>query len=62
MPHGRHIYETKSDMAMEKFVHIHYTNMILHIGNAWCTVVPIAHVLILQVKNNIQFIQTHLLQ
>ena len=33
MLHGCHCYQTESDMAMDKSVHINYPNMHCHTGN-----------------------------
>ena len=45
-----------------KFIHIHHPNMHFHTENVCCVVVLIDDILILQTKNHIGIIPTHILQ
>ena len=62
MLNGFHIYKTYSDMAMEKCVHIHSTNMHHHSGNMCCFIVNNVHVFISKVRNHIRITQINVLQ
>ena len=62
IPHGRHIYATASDMSMATICAYRPYQHSLPQCKFVLSFLPIAHVFILQAKNQICIIPTHLLQ